>query len=590
VGGAADRLRPVSERVTGTATKTLDRLNAWDQSIRRRFGPVNYLVRFIQAPVTDDIAGDGFLWRPAILGFLASALVMIGAVQPGSAFVLEKPDAWFFGVSSGGATTGRIFFGLICVYAGIILFVRVWLGVVKALSGSRQVQVKKLVCLLVVWALPVLIAPPLFSHDIYSYAAQGELVTRHINPYIYGPSTLGSNTFTNLASGWWFNTPSPYGPFFMELAGALTSISAHNALADVILLRLVAFGGVVLMAVALPSLARSIGKDPAVAFGLAILNPVTIFHLIGGAHNDALMIGLLVAGLAIAKKGRRLTGIVLCALAASVKAPAAIGIVYIGWEWFGDSRPPIKARISPVVRALILGGLVLAAISWLTGLGWGWVGDLGSADAVRSWLSPASGSGLLLTDLLHLLGIGASLTKVLTVTRALGLVAAAGVCTYLLLKADEIGRMKALGLSLMFVVVLSPVVQPWYLSWGIVLLAPVVVAGTWTRRVIIWLSIAAVVVGLPDGQLLVHDLLNSSPLTIAGALLLLLGVLVAPLGRIGPSSQGAHAVPIVRAPAYSESRSSMTTASRPVASVHPSEAAEKGANGSDSPPEPVSPS
>ena len=35
-----------------------------------------------------------------------------------------------------------------------------------------------------------------------------------------------------------------------------------------------------------------------------VLNPVTIFHLIGGAHNDALMLGLLVAGVTLAKEKR----------------------------------------------------------------------------------------------------------------------------------------------------------------------------------------------------------------------------------------------------------------------------------------------
>ncbi len=581
---AADRVRPVGRRITRLPSQALDRLNDWDQQVRR-YGPVNSLVRFVQAPVTDDIAGSRFLVKPAVLGFVASALVMVGAIQPGSAFVLEKPDAWFFGVSGSGASTGRIFFGLVCVYAGIILFVRVWLGVVKALSGTRGVAVKKLAWLLVIWSLPVLLAPPLFSHDIYSYAAQGELVTRHINPYIYGPSTLGSNTFTNLATGWWFNTPSPYGPLFMQIAGVLTGVSQHNALVDVVLLKLLAFVGVVLIAVSLPSLARSLGKDPGIVFGLAVLNPVTIFHLIGGAHNDALMIGLLVAGLALALQKHRVTGIVLCALAAAIKAPAAIGVVYIGWEWAGRGVP-VRLRVRPVLKAVLIGGAIMAAVSFFTGLGWGWIGDLGSADAVRSWLSPATGSGLLVTDLLHLVGIGASLTRVLSVTRAIGLVAAGFVCLWLLVRSDRDvgdGRIRAIGLSLLFVVILSPVVQPWYLSWGIVLLAPVVMPGSRMRRAVIGLSIAAVVIGLPDGPLLVHDLLYSSPLSIAGALLLLLGVLVVPLGRPDPKAEPARqsqeaptkdaartAAPYVAVPAYAESTSSATAATRPGAQVkHP---------------------
>ena len=38
------------------------------------------------------------------------------------------------------------------------------------------------------------------------------------------------------------------------------------------------------------------------AFGLAVLNPAVLLVLLGGAHNDALMLGLLVAGCALARR------------------------------------------------------------------------------------------------------------------------------------------------------------------------------------------------------------------------------------------------------------------------------------------------
>jgi alpha-1,6-mannosyltransferase len=568
---AADRVRPVGGRLSRVPSQILDRLNDWDESIRR-IGPVNRVVRFVQAPVTREIQGSRFLVGPAVLGFIATLLVTIGALQPGSNFVLERPQAWFFGVSSSGGSTGRIFFGLLCVYAGIILFVRVWLGVVKALSNSPGVSVRKLAWLLLIWALPVVLAPPLFSHDIYSYAAQGEMVTRHINPYVYSPSTLGANGFTNLVDNWWINSPSPYGPLFLQIAGVFTSLSGHNVLADLVLLRLLALAGVGLIAFSLPSLTRSIGRDAGLAFGLAVLNPVTIFHLIGGAHNDALMIGLLVSGLALAKRNHRVMGIVLCALAASVKAPAAIGIIYIAWEWVGRGVP-FKERVRPLVTSVLIGGTVMGALSLATGLGWGWILDLSSADAVRSWLAPATGSGLLITDVLHGFGAGVSLSGVLTVTRVLGLVAAGIVCLVLLKRSDRMPELRALGLSLMLVVILSPVVQPWYLSWGIVLLSPVVLPGSRTRRVMIGLSIAAVVVGLPDGQLLVKDLVNSSPLVIAGALVVLLGVLLAPLGNPGRS-------PAFRERASSGGREPLIPAGMVRASTSTSGADTAAANGS----------
>ena len=55
-----------------------------------------------------------------------------------------------------------------------------------------------------------------------------------------------------------------------------------------------------------------------------------LVHLIAGGHNDALMIGLLVAGLTIAIEATEerwvALGVVLCCSAVLVKAPAAVAV------------------------------------------------------------------------------------------------------------------------------------------------------------------------------------------------------------------------------------------------------------------------
>ena len=55
-----------------------------------------------------------------------------------------------------------------------------------------------------------------------------------------------------------------------------------------------------------------------------------LLHLVGGAHNDAMMLGLLVAGLAAALRRPPVLGAVLVTLAALVKAPAALGLLAVG--------------------------------------------------------------------------------------------------------------------------------------------------------------------------------------------------------------------------------------------------------------------
>jgi hypothetical protein len=70
-------------------------------------------------------------------------------------------------------------------------------------------------------------------------------------------------------------------------------------------------------------------------------------------------------------------------------------------------------------------------------------------------------------------------------------------------------------------------VQPWYLSWGLVLLAPV--ASGRMRSHIIGLSVASAFIGLPGGHTLVADLLGADPLQEAVALLVCLGIFTVPL-------------------------------------------------------------
>ena len=424
-------------------TRAFDRLSAWDEAVRSRW-PFSSLVA---ADVSPDTSGDGshVLMRPAILGFIAICAITAGVAQPQSPFTLKQPGAWFFGVPSSSTPVHKyptpwLFFGLVAVYGGLVLLMRVWYGLIRTLAQRPGIPVRKIMAVLALWILPLLIVAPLFSRDVYSYAAQGEMMSHHISPYHYGPGVLGAAPSVNLVDPLWVNTPAPYGPLFMQIDGTLTSASLHHELVDVILLRLLAIGGVALMALGISSLARSHRRDPAYVLTLAILNPVTVLHLVGGAHNDALMLGLLVCGLAVARRGRPVAGIVLCALAAAVKVPAAIGILYIGWEWMGAGIP-LRARIRPLLTAGLISAGVMGALSLVTGLGWTWVLNLGAPGTVRSWVAPATGAGIVLTDAAHLVGIGVPLHTMLTVTRTIGLFGALGAGLWLLWRSERVGSL-----------------------------------------------------------------------------------------------------------------------------------------------------
>jgi hypothetical protein len=471
-----------------------------------------------------------FLARPAVLGLVALVAIALGASLTSSPFKLEMPGTWFFGVpavtNNGDQTT--LLLGLVGVYGGLVLLARVWYGLWKTLRRRPGVPVRHLSMMLALWAVPMLVVAPLFSRDVFSYAAQGEMMSRHINPYNYGPYTLGSGPFPAPVDPLWQNTPAPYGPLFLMIDGFLANLSLHHELVTVVFLRLLALAGVALVAWCIPKLARAYGRDAGPVYVLAVLNPLVLLTLVGGAHNDAIMIGLVVAGITAAKLRRPVLGVVLCSLAAAIKVPAALGILYVGWEWLGPGLP-VRQRVRPVVTATLLAATVMAFFSLVSGLGWGWIANLETPGAVRSWLAPATGVGLALSGLAHTLGIGVSLGGVLSFTRVLGLTAAAGLALYLLLRSDRLGAMRSLGLSMLLFVLLGPVVQPWYLTWGIVLLAPVATGRL--RSLLIAFSVAVPFIGLTGGRTLISELLRANPMAVVAALVVLVAVLVTPLGR-----------------------------------------------------------
>ena len=99
------------------------------------------------------------------------------------------------------------------------------------------------------------------------------------------------------------------------------------------LLRLTMLPGLALMMWAVPHLARHLGGKPAVALWLAVLNPLVLIHLIGGVHNEMLMVGLMAAGIALVLERHHVAGIGLVAIGVAIKATAGIALPFIVWIW-----------------------------------------------------------------------------------------------------------------------------------------------------------------------------------------------------------------------------------------------------------------
>jgi len=402
-------------------------------------------------------------------GATGSLLMALGSLGSGANPVLQNP---LQGVRVLGLPARMPSTALAITLTGMIMVVAAWLVIGRFARGSapRRMTRSQLDRTMVLWALPLCLAPPMFSKDVYSYLAQSEIAARGLDPYVLGPAqALGvGNVLTRTVPTIWRDTPAPYGPLFLWLGRGIAHIAGTSILGGIFLHRLLALLGVAFIVWAVARLARRCGVSSVAALWLGALNPLVLFHLVSGIHNEALMIGLMLGfvGMALARR-------------------------------WGSG-----------LRAILTAGAVLAAstvvvfvvIGEASGLGFGWTKTLGTANAVRSWMSMSTLAGMFTGLVGKLLGLGDHTSAILTFTRLIGALIAAyvGVRMLLAVLRGRVHAMGGLGITLGAVVVLFPVVHPWYLLWALIPLASWASAPAY-RRIAVAVSAVIALLLMPSG-------------------------------------------------------------------------------------------
>lgn len=374
--------------------------------------------------------------------------------------------------------------------AGTGLLAGAWWIARRGVPSTRWVYVT-----VGLWLLPLLLAPPLGSRDTYSYACQGAVYHGGHDPYAIGVAE-GGCPWLESVSPIWRDTPAPYGPLFVLLAGVAAALGG-SLFGTLALLRVLALAGVVLAAACLPPLARRAGVAPERALWLFLACPLVIVHLVSGAHNDALMVGLLVAGLLVTgyRPGRPavlLTGGALLGLAVAVKATAAVVVPFAAVMAIrgGGFRWRALLRDGGWVVAGVVG--TVAAVSVVAGLGLGWIAGLTrSGDSVQ-WTAPSTALGMTVDYLGRLFG---TRVNAVPATRLVGLAVLAVTLVVVWWRARYRAPLFGAGIALAATVVLSPVFHPWYATWPLAVLAAASLRTTWFAVP----CLAASFLTLPDG-------------------------------------------------------------------------------------------
>ncbi|MGC1737791.1 polyprenol phosphomannose-dependent alpha 1,6 mannosyltransferase MptB, partial [Mycobacterium sp.] len=230
--------------------------------------------------------------RTRLFGATGTVLMGIGALGAGARPVVQDPT---FGVRLLNLPSRIQTVSLTMTTTGAVMMALAWLMLGRFALGKRRMSRGDLDRTLWLWVLPLLLAPPMYSKDVYSYLAQSQICRLGLDPYRVGPATgLGlDHVFTLSVPSLWRETPAPYGPLFLWIGRGISALTGENIVAAVLCHRLVVLVGVGLIVWATPRLARRCGVAEVSALWLGAANPLLIMHLVAGIHNEAPMLGLM---------------------------------------------------------------------------------------------------------------------------------------------------------------------------------------------------------------------------------------------------------------------------------------------------------
>jgi hypothetical protein len=351
------------------------------------------------------------------------------------------------------------------------------------------------------------------SSDVFDYLVRGRMLFEYgISPLVYPPSRLSNAPFVSYVT--WFQWVDAYGPIWEYASAGLAALARLTATAAeltvtrditcdksadvcayltryVTLYRLFAS----LMLLGCVWLARGLVQPDRrnTAVALVLFNPLTWVAAPVGAHNDTLMLLLVLAGISLLYRpgrARAVFGVVALLLAAHVKLTALILLPpVLIWLWRRDGFwAAVRVGLLAFVLALPVSYALYAPLG-----GWG---TLEKNLFERLQLSANSVAELLYRALRFGLGVPRYTAQfpIARVSTALfALITLVGLFAWLRRKPEPTLAALAglcVSVSLAYLAVGSFWFQPWYVLWPVVLLA-LAPEHTRLRRVVIALSVGA---------------------------------------------------------------------------------------------------
>lgn len=394
---------------------------------------------------------------------------------------------------------------VILLWIGILLLTASWAMVGGHILRHGTTLTRSAIA---AWIAPLALAGPLMSRDLYSYLMQGTLARDGIDAYKHGAAANPGPLLFEVSADW-RNTTTPYGPLHLGLGKAITTITGDNITAGTLVFKALSIASVLVMAWAAWRVAPHCGVRSEVAVWLGVFNPLSVIHLVGGMHNENIMMALVLVALVAALELRPILGgflgVALVAVGGSLKATAFIALPFIVWimvcriagrlpvDRIGAIARPLWRETIPRCVTLVWTGLASLALTvsvvWgitvLSGQTSGWIGELtGNSKVINPLALPTFVASTLepilsrIDDSITFNSLVSAVRPWSTVAMGIGLV-----LSWWLFRADERAAIKGMTIAYIVTCIFNTVTLPWYYA------APLALIALWvTRRRAIFLT------------------------------------------------------------------------------------------------------
>lgn len=404
------------------------------------------------------------------LGAVCSVVLVLASFVVG--YVGSISDLWTveeFRLARANSNLTAIAAFVVCLSLFGLVFAWILLG--RLVRRRPESSTKLVVTASVAWGLPMLFALPMSSRDVFAYLGQSKLIAGGIDPYTSGVAQL---------QGWaslgvdplWSQSPTPYGPIWVLIEKLIgTTLLPVSYFMAMVAFRLIAAGGLALMGYFAWRLTLDAGRHPAPVLWLILASPLVLVNFVLGAHNDALMVALVLAGVHFAYIRKPWLAFVFITLASGVKLVAIIALPVVGLVYLRENST--LAKKLGYWALLVVGALgLLTLVGMALGTGPQWIWQSASTPAsAPTWFAPVAIVGAAVWAVLQFFVDHLPLLSVIGVVGKLGMLAGVTLGGLILLSRRSWEPMVRLTYAFSAVVLLSPTIHPWYLVWLLVFAA-----------------------------------------------------------------------------------------------------------------------